>query len=98
MEKTKVFGALRATTFAALAAGGLMFATAGCCTPGGGDGDAGKAAGSGVKSCGGDKSCGDKSCGEKSCGEKSCGDKAGGEKSCGDKAGGEKSCGEKSCG
>ena len=77
MEKTKVFGALRATTLAALAAGGLMFATTGCCSTQGGD-----APKAGEKSCG-DKSCGDKSCGDKSCGDKSCGDKSCGEKSCG---------------
>jgi uncharacterized low-complexity protein len=82
MEKSKVFGALRATTLAALAAGGLMFATTACSSN---DADAPADAG--------EKSCGEKGCGEKSCGEKSCGEKAGGEKSCG-----EKSCGEKSCG
>ncbi len=82
MEKSKVFGALRATTLAALAAGGLMFATTACCHTG-----TAKAHDAGEKSCGA-KSCGEKSCGEKSCGEKSCG-----EKSCG-----EKSCGQKSCG
>ena len=59
MEKTNVFGALRATTLAAVAAGGLMFAVTGCCTPGGGT----KAADAGMKSCGGEKSCGEKSCG-----------------------------------
>ena len=78
MEKTKVFGALRATTLAALCAGGLMFATTGCSTS---DSDKGDHASE--KSCGGDKGCGEKSCGEKSCGEKSCGEKSCGEKSCG---------------
>ena len=72
MEKTKVFGALRATTLAALTAGGLMFAATGCSsTP---TNDGGEAAKSAEKSCGGDKAGAEKSCGgEKSCGEKSCG-------------------------
>lgn len=79
MEKKHAFRALRATTLAALCAGGLMLFTTGC-ESNGGD----KAA---EKTCGGDKGCGDKGCGDKS-GEKSCGDK-----SCGDKSG-EKTCGK----
>jgi hypothetical protein len=72
-NEKKPFGALRATTLAALCAGGLMLMTA-CASDGAekscGEGTCGKSA---EKSCGNDE----KSCGgdEKSCGgdEKSCG-------------------------
>ncbi len=114
MTDKKLFGALRATTLAALCAGGFVLATAGCSAESEGGPEAGgetPADVGGEKSCsgdmGGEKSCGDSMGADKADGEKSYGDQMDGEKSCGDsmggdkagdKADGEKSCGEKSCG
>jgi len=75
--RNTVFGAIRATSLAALCVG--AFATAGCCGT------------NHEKSCGGDKSAAEKGCSEKKCGaEKSCGEKSCGEKSCGEKSCGQK--------
>ena len=67
MKKSKTFGALRASSIAALCAGGLALSASGC--------KSGEKS-CGANSCGSDKS-GEKSCGaEKKCGaEKSCGNK-----------------------
>ena len=70
MEKRQMFGALRATTLAALCAGGLVIGVAGC----GGEAGSGDAAPEGGTEAGGDKSCGgDKDAGGGGDGEKSCG-------------------------
>jgi uncharacterized low-complexity protein len=95
MQNDKVFGALRATTLAALCAGGLMVALGGCTAESGAPSPA---------DGGGDKPAAEKSCGENSCGEskggaeKSATEKSCGESSCGEKSSDEKSCGESSCG
>ena len=87
-----MFGALRATTLAALCAGGLVFATTACQSSGSHDHDHGQAGTAAEKSCG-DKGCGEKGCGAEDGAEKGCGDHDGGEKSCGAEDGGDKGCG-----
>lgn len=77
--KTKTFGALRASTLAALCVGGIALTTTGC-RSGGDKGCGQNSCGSNKsaeKGCSGQKSCsGEKSCsGQKGCGQNSCGKK-----------------------